>query len=276
MRRLLTAAIGVPAALLAVFELPGPAFFILLVAIFELAVLEYVRLSRRWAADAPLGALVLLVPLAALGSSPGLWAQSEAETLAPLLLVAGGLLLTVGTAILVLLARTPVEQGMSSLGAFAFGIPYLALPLASLYQLQQLDPWVLVLLLAMVWLGDSAAYYIGSAFGRHRLAPRVSPKKSWEGAAASMATALLAAGVWSLWRLETLSPGVLLLAALTSTAAQLGDLVESLIKRGAGVKDSGTLLPGHGGVLDRIDALLFAAPTFLLGVWVGFDGMLGR
>jgi phosphatidate cytidylyltransferase len=102
----------------------------------------------------------------------------------------------------------------------------------------------------------------------------VSPKKTWEGALASTAASLLAAAAWSLIRLDEIRPEVLVLAIAVSTMAQLGDLVESMIKRGARVKDSGALLPGHGGVLDRMDAMLFAAPVMLLGVWlIGEGGM---
>ncbi|HXE30499.1 MAG TPA: phosphatidate cytidylyltransferase, partial [Terriglobales bacterium] len=116
----------------------------------------------------------------------------------------------------------------------------------------------LVFLLVVVWVGDTAALYAGRAWGRHRLAPRVSPGKSWEGAVASMiAAAAVGAGVGAWQHAYILIP----VAIAINIAAQVGDLAESALKRGAGVKDSGTLLPGHGGVLDRIDALLFAAPV---------------
>jgi phosphatidate cytidylyltransferase len=104
------------------------------------------------------------------------------------------------------------------------------------------------------------------------MAPSISPKKSWEGSVAGFATAVLAAAVWSVWRLGSLDGALVGVAACTAVAAQLGDLVESMIKRGAGVKDSGHLLPGHGGMFDRLDAMLFAAPVLLLGLWlVGFE-----
>jgi phosphatidate cytidylyltransferase len=140
--------------------------------------------------------------------------------------------------------------------------------------------WLLYLLL-VVWAGDIFAYAVGRSVGRHLMAPRVSPKKTWEGAAASLAASLLVGSLLFTYALKISSfllqvrlierrdglfgpkpelwPLILLTVAL-NIAAQLGDLVESLIKRGAGVKDSGTILPGHGGMLDRIDALLFAAP----------------
>ena len=140
----------------------------------------------------------------------------------------------------------------------------------------------LLYLLLVVWAGDIFAYFVGKSIGRHRMSPRVSPKKTWEGAIASVAasvavgllmfhyavpisTALLNAhlielrdGVFN--NQPSLIP-IIALSVILNIAAQLGDLVESLIKRGANVKDSGAILPGHGGMFDRIDALLFAAPV---------------
>jgi phosphatidate cytidylyltransferase len=115
--------------------------------------------------------------------------------------------------------------------------------------------------LALNWIGDSAAYYAGRRFGKHRLAPVMSPKKSWEGAAASVLASLLFgviylhyAGQGSWWQAA-------ILGVLGNVAGQLGDLAESAIKRGGGVKDSGTFLPGHGGMLDRVDSSLFTLPV---------------
>ena len=143
---------------------------------------------------------------------------------------------------------------------------------------------LLLFLFVCVWMGDIFALYIGKNFGKRKLAPRLSPNKTWEGSIASIlgsvgcGMALYYAGLslatvrgyttlhisWPAWQM-------VLLAILLNIAAQVGDLLESAIKRGAGVKDSGTLLPGHGGILDRIDALLLAAPvlwyTLLLKDW---------
>ena len=120
--------------------------------------------------------------------------------------------------------------------------------------------WLMYALLVS-WTGDIGAYYIGKAFGRHRLADRVSPKKSWEGAVASVVTSVLLAGAY-LWYFAGVSVAeAVLLTALANVAGQLGDLVESAMKRGAGVKDSGALLPGHGGFLDRVDSALFVMPV---------------
>jgi len=126
-------------------------------------------------------------------------------------------------------------------------------------------------LFLIVWGCDSFAYYTGKNFGRRKIAPRVSPNKTWEGTIGGFVGATLigaAGGTW--WLMPELGPVAGAAAgALASTAGQLGDLVESLWKRGAGVKDSGTFLPGHGGFYDRIDSLLFAAPVLLLVVCSG-------
>src|SRR6185436_3297815 len=113
------------------------------------------------------------------------------------LLFAAALLLSVGLGTLLLFSRTPLEETLTAMGAFGFGIPYFAVAAASIYLLQRADPWLTFLLMAIVWLGDTAAYYVGSRIGRHKMAPVISPKKSWEGAAASFVVAMIAAVVWS-------------------------------------------------------------------------------
>jgi phosphatidate cytidylyltransferase len=263
-QRLLTAAVAIPFALAATFLLTGIAFFVLVVVLIDWAALEYIGIVRPRAPHAPLWPLLALVPLAAAGLALALAGHLD---LRPTLLAAG-IAMSTGIAMLLLFSRTPVEESLASLGIFGFGIPYFALPIASLYLLQKDDPWVIFLLLVIVWLGDTAAYYTGSRFGRHRMAPVISPNKSWEGAAAGFVTSVAAAAVWEVWRLPRFDLRLLALAAATAAAAQVGDLVESMIKRGAGVKDSGHVLPGHGGVLDRLDAMLFAAPVLLLGLWL--------
>ena len=167
----------------------------------------------------------------------------------------------------------------------AFAFIYVSLPLAMLVQVRQQwsGAFLVLYLLLVVWAGDVFAYFIGRSLGRAPMSPRISPKKTWEGALASMAASLIVGMLLYNYALPVSSAllnahlitrengffalekpplwPALLLSALINIAAQLGDLVESLIKRGAGVKDSGTILPGHGGMLDRVDALLFAAPV---------------
>ncbi len=267
MQRLLTGIIGTLLALTAVFLLPDWWFFVFVAAIVNWAAFEYLLIVRPRAPRAPLRLLLVLAPVAAYAISFALSDSTDVPALR-LHLLAGALVISIGLGTLLLFSRTPLEETIPALGILGFGIPYFALPAASVHRLQQTDPWLVFLLFAIVWLGDTAAFYVGSRIGRHKLAPVVSPKKSWEGAAASFVIAMIAAGVWAVLRLRRLEPGIMAAAAVTAVAAQAGDLVESMIKRGAGVKDSGTILPGHGGVLDRMDALLFAAPVFLFVLWL--------
>jgi phosphatidate cytidylyltransferase len=267
MQRLLTAAVTVPLALAAVFYLPSVWFFILAAIVFGWAAGEFVRIARFWAPGAPIEALLVLVLLSAvfLADLIPLYRGGLAPELE---LIAGALLASVGVGTLVLLAKTPLPEVFPALGALAFGVPYFALPIASVYRIHRLGPGWLFLLLAIVWLGDTAAYYVGSRLGRNKLAPTVSPNKTWEGAVAGFLAGLAATAAWSLWRLGEVDGRLVLIGAATAVAAQIGDLVESMVKRGAGLKDSGDLLPGHGGMLDRMDAMLFASPVFFFGVWI--------
>jgi phosphatidate cytidylyltransferase len=175
--------------------------------------------------------------------------------------------------------RTPLDRVLPETAAGLLLLLYIAYPLTLIpliWNRQEGDGTVLVLFLCLcVWSGDIAALYIGKRFGRRKLAPAISPNKTWAGAIASVAAsvvfglALILLGDWfttqgsSFTRLHTNAQWWqwVALAVLLNIAAQFGDLLESALKRGVGLKDSGTLLPGHGGVLDRIDALLLAAPV---------------
>jgi len=125
--------------------------------------------------------------------------------------------------------------------------------------------YTVISILAIIWICDSAAYYIGSAAGRHKLFPRVSPNKSWEGALAGFISAVIAGILFKIFFLNYLSLGsAVILGVIIGTIGQLGDLVESLLKRDAGVKDSSNIIPGHGGVLDRFDSLILVSPVIYL------------
>jgi phosphatidate cytidylyltransferase len=171
--------------------------------------------------------------------------------------------------------RAPLIQVLPDTAQGLFGLIYIAYPLTliPLMWKQEDGPALVLFLMVCVWSGDIAALYIGRAFGKHKLAPRLSPGKTVEGAIASIVGSVLA-GMAVVWIGDALTARgnmmlhiaqpiwqSLILAILLNIAAQVGDLLESAIKRGAGVKDSGTMLPGHGGILDRIDALLVAAPV---------------
>jgi phosphatidate cytidylyltransferase len=168
-------------------------------------------------------------------------------------------------AFIIALKQQEMRDILPSVACEFFGAFYTFAPWLFAMYLRGESVHLLFFALALNWVGDTAAYYTGRAFGRHRLAPVVSPMKSWEGAAASVA-ASVAFGVLYLGYFTPRVPWWQAAAAavLGNIAGQFGDLTESAIKRGAGVKDSGNLLPGHGGMLDRVDSSLFALPVVYL------------
>jgi phosphatidate cytidylyltransferase len=171
--------------------------------------------------------------------------------------------------------RSSIDRLMADTATSIFCLIYVGLTLLTLPNLREETngPSLVAFLLCVIWAGDIAALYVGRSLGRLKLAPSLSPNKTWEGTLGSMAGSVLAAGglLWlanwlAQWDSAKLSYSEDLwywlgLAVLVNMAAQVGDLVESALKRSVGVKDSGVLLPGHGGVLDRIDALLLGAPV---------------
>lgn len=149
------------------------------------------------------------------------------------------------------------------LGQAVFAPVYIALPLALLMVMDRFPGgrfWIFFLLL-VVFAGDTGAFYVGRAFGRHKLHPLVSPGKTWEGAIGGWLSSMAVSLVWcQVFALHPFNYPMVVLTTGLSVCGQVGDLVESMLKRNYGVKDSGGILPGHGGILDRIDALLFSIP----------------
>jgi phosphatidate cytidylyltransferase len=265
MRRILTAILLIPIVIFLIFLSPKQplVFLAFLFAVSALALWEYLGLADAMGAKTPriVVELFLAVLFAAIFRRPDL--------ITP---VVASLSLIV---FVVCAFRSPVNRVLADTACSVFGLLYIGLSMATIYLLstQENGPSLLLFLFFTVWAGDIAALYIGRAFGRFKLAPTISPNKTWEGSIASIAGSILITVflVWVSTQLVARSfdwlsyPGPLthwiILAVLVNIGAQLGDLVESAIKRGAGVKDSGRLLPGHGGVLDRVDALLLAAPV---------------
>ena len=295
LKRILTAVVLIPIVLLLVLRAPVWAMAALTAAVALITVAEFLKLAESygihpltWATYVFVVLFFLFVILSGTGKPLLSTAQfvvgaAFAAAIAPFVFLT------------IVARRVDMSSGYPAAAASAFALLYAALPLALLVQLRQqyAGAFLLLYILLVVWAGDIFAYFVGRSVGRHLMAPRISPKKTWEGAVASfvasvaigmvlfwyaspLCTALLSwgliqrrDGMFALERPE-LGP-IFILTALLNIAAQLGDLVESLIKRGAGVKDSGTILPGHGGMLDRIDALLFAAPV--LWVWAAWRVM---
>ena len=265
MKRVLTALILIPMVLLLVFL--GPwwqwLFTMAVAAIAALAAWEFLGLAEKAGATPP--RIAVLVAILALFAGYFEWPDQPAAILG---------ILSLGLLVYCTFFR-PVQQLMADASASIFCLLYLGFTLVSLPALREQanGPSLLTFLLCAVWAGDTAAFYIGRAWGRHKMAPTLSPNKTWEGALGSVCGSLLATGVLlglsHLLQMRDL-PWLsypediwywMVLAVVVNVAAQVGDLAESALKRSAGVKDSGSLLPGHGGVLDRIDALLLAAPV---------------
>ena len=186
----------------------------------------------------------------------------------------GTVVVLVALAGMVFALRVRELPGVLATGAvFSLGVLYIFGSWRCALELRAIDPNWLMFALLISWVGDTVALYIGSTWGRHKLAPNVSPGKSWEGAMASLGGGTVAGVVYAHYLLPATHLGVALaLAAVGNLAGQAGDLCESALKRGAGVKDSGASLPGHGGWLDRIDASLFSVPVVyglvrLMGSW---------
>ncbi len=177
----------------------------------------------------------------------------------------------IGVGVIALYTRRPLVEALPAAGVSSSGLLFVALPVSyaiRLHGIGPLGPWILLFALVITWVGDTAAYFVGRAIGKHKLAPHLSPKKTWEGSIASMAGALLIGWLLST-RINVPAPVILGLAAVGNVAGQVGDLLESSFKRSAGVKDSGSILPGHGGMLDRIDALILTVPVVWY-YWIWF------
>jgi len=158
-----------------------------------------------------------------------------------------------------------LEKVLPTASAGVLGMIYIFGAWRFAISLRAASPYWLFFGLALSWIGDSAAYYAGRATGKHKLAPRISPAKSWEGSVAAFCVSLIFGFFYLSWLIPAFPvAGRLAISAAGNIAAQLGDLAESAIKRGAGIKDSGLLLPGHGGGLDRVDSTLFALPVIYL------------
>lgn len=281
MKRVLTATVLVPVVLLVVFKAPWPLFVLAISAVVILTLREYLNVTEaygikpfRWMAYI----VAMLVVLAfTIYNFPwfvpwflrGVLSWFSLWYLLPVIF---------GVPVVF---RKEMRMAVPAAAMSVFGVIYIAASLSLLIRLRHLPQaeYLIVFILFSVWGGDIAAYYVGKNIGRHKLAPVVSPNKSWEGAIASVVASVgIALLVFhfrdSINPLFTHEPDapvlqpdrlwsaeIVLLGVITNVAAQFGDLFESALKRGAGVKDSGTLLPGHGGLLDRIDALLFAVPV---------------
>jgi phosphatidate cytidylyltransferase len=260
--RILTALVLLPPVIYLIGWASEWLFLLAVLATVERGLYEYFHISRQAGFQSlPVvgyvaGAAVCLVQTTAV---------RRIGELAPVVLV----LIILLTAAFALRWTSDLKQYLGAVTTTIFGVLYVAFTLSWLLPLRFSAPAtgqkVIFLLFLVVWAGDICAFLVGRSVGRHLLFPRVSPKKTVEGGVAGMVGSLLVAWAFAHWFWRTTDlKTVFLLAALIAVAGQVGDLVESALKRCAGLKDSAALLPGHGGLLDRIDSLLFGVPV----LWV--------
>ncbi|MBI3355784.1 MAG: phosphatidate cytidylyltransferase [Nitrospirae bacterium] len=261
LRRVHTAVLLVPALYAVIRYLPPWALTLLLIAGGSIALMELYRISfqsypNRVLIGVGLVTFALIVVQHYL--SLGLMDLLIVSTLALLLAM--------------LFSSTPIEHRLKDSTVALFGVLYLGLTLSTLVSTRALPAgeWFVLFVALVTWAADTGAYYAGTLWGKHLVAPSVSPKKTVEGLLGGMALAVGCAFLAHAWFLPQLSKlDMLILGILLTGSGLLGDLCESAIKRSVGVKDSGGILPGHGGMLDRLDSLLFTAPTFYYYVtWV--------
>lgn len=286
-KRIATAVVLIPLVLLLVLKAPLYVLALIAGAVALLTIMEFLRLVEhyqvqplRWPTFAYVALFFLFVMAATTSAVPLL------ETTA----VMYGIIVSACFAPFVFLTfamrRAEMATAYPAAAASTFAFAYIAVPMALLVQIRQQPAGAILVIYTMlvVWAGDILAYFVGSLLGRHLMSPQISPKKTWEGAMASIVASVAVGVLWFQYASQISSAllrwglierrdgifssgqlvatsSIILLSAILNVAAQLGDLVESLIKRGARVKDSGSILPGHGGMLDRIDALLFAVPV---------------
>ena len=261
MTRVLSGAVLLVIAVAVVWLAPDALFLLVAELLLILACREYVGLARATRLQVP-AVLSTVATAAACATFTRLVANWPLAISLDVVLLASFLMIGAYE----LVAWRPGTDALASAAAAALPLLYLGISLGSMVAIRERrGPQVLFLMMLTVFVSDSAQYYSGRAFGRHLLAPAISPKKTIEGAVGGFifgAICLTAVGAW--WLPGVPAAGRVVIGVAIVIAGIAGDLFESMLKRSAGVKDSSALIPGHGGILDRIDALLFAAPLYYI------------
>lgn len=245
MKRVLTALLLIPFFVWVALWAPYAVFAAVLAAVGLIAFHEFDRMAAAQG----------IAPVGWVGMIAGLALLFAPEPFVVVVLVSLAFMIAA-------LRSRDLTGALPSAAASLLGVIYIFGAWRCAIGLRAINPHWLMIALLVSWAGDTAALYAGRAFGRHKLAPRISPAKTWEGFSGSVVGGTLAGGIYAHFLIPPAALwGVLAVCAGANIAGQVGDLCESAFKRGAGVKDSGTTLPGHGGWLDRIDSSLFSVPV---------------
>jgi len=253
-RRIYTILVLAPLVYAVIRYLPPLAFSGAVMLAGGLALFEFYRMCFGGRSHS------LLIGIGLTGFAALILVTHRPDILVPILLAT-----LIGIISVPLLSRVSLEQSLRDSAVTLFGVLYLGLTLGTLSMTRLLPQgeWLIFFLLLVTWASDTGAYYVGTLYGRHRLAPTISPKKTVEGLVGGFFGAIIVAYAARWWFLPELSSlDCLILATLLTITGLWGDLTESAMKRSVGMKDSGGILPGHGGMLDRLDSLLFTAPVF--------------
>ncbi len=254
-RRVYSALVFFPLSYLLVRYLPPVAFSIFVATGILLAQYEYYRLHFPHRFSPPVGLGLLSGLLITTGFAvPGLLPEPATITFIIMAILLSHALSSRG-----------LKTGLLDTAVVAFGAFYVAWLLGHLILIDRLanGPFLIFFLFLVTWANDTTAYYVGTLLGRHPMAPAISPRKTWEGAIGGLLGSVATAFACRAWFLDSLSVSeTAWLGLMIGLAAPLGDLCESALKRSASVKDSGGLIPGHGGMLDRVDSLIFTTPAF--------------
>jgi phosphatidate cytidylyltransferase len=274
--RVLTAAVLIPLVLALVWWAPPALLASVAAAIALLALVEFFHLAERmglrafreWTLACAAGIFYAQYTAGLVQTHSFLGVSLIREPDRAISLEAVVLIFVFGIAGIGISTRRPMHEVLPGIAASAAGLLFVALPFSYLVRIDEVERsgrMLVLFTLFLMWAGDTLAYFVGKALGHLPMAPTLSPNKTWEGAFANLIGSLLIGLLFARW-MQADTMAMLGMAALGNIAGQLGDLLESAYKRGAATKDSGSLLPGHGGVLDRIDSLILASPV----VWAAW------
>lgn len=267
-QRIMTALVLLPLVILAILYLPDPAFALLWAAVLNLAAWEWSVLSKLTSLISRITWLFMINLVLML-----LWFSIDDRSITDtVILLAAGFWLLVVVALLF-----DITKRMTNLSPVAYcsisllvGVFVIVPAWQALVLLHKSQPSSVLLVFCLVWAADTGAYFAGRRFGKRKLAPSISPGKSWEGVIGGLLFSLVLVYVWSLMNgvSQTEQLAFIIIAMIAVMVSVYGDLLESVFKRVSGIKDSGQILPGHGGIMDRLDSITAAGPVFVAGYLV--------